>query len=92
MTKLAGLPQAVVERARAVLDQLEDAQRSDPASNIVDDLPLFTAEPRPAKAIGLNESNLQKRITEVVPDELTPREALELVYELRQLVLQNRKD
>ncbi len=39
VARLAGLPEAVVERARAVLDQLEEGARETGADRLVDDLP-----------------------------------------------------
>ena len=41
VARLAGLPASVVARARDVLTRLEDADRKNPASQLIDDLPLF---------------------------------------------------
>jgi DNA mismatch repair protein MutS len=86
VARLAGLPEAVIERARTVLDQLESAERSNPASAMIDDLPLFSAEvkPRPAAAPAAQHAVL-KALEALAPDELTPREALQKLYELRAL-------
>src|SRR5690606_10210027 len=43
VARLAGLPKAVVERAREVLRQLEETDRKSPAHALIDDLPLFSA-------------------------------------------------
>jgi DNA mismatch repair protein MutS len=43
VAKLAGLPHAVIERARVVLAELEAANRGSPAQKLADDLPLFSA-------------------------------------------------
>ena len=54
-----------------------------------DDLPLFAAEPVVASGPGpvrARVSAVETRMREVLPDELTPKEALALVYELRGLV------
>ena len=45
VAKLAGLPPSVIERARHVLAQLEAEDRSSPARQLIDDLPLFAARP-----------------------------------------------
>jgi DNA mismatch repair protein MutS len=41
VARLAGLPDAVVSRAREVLQLLETSERENPAARLVDDLPLF---------------------------------------------------
>ena len=86
VAKLAGLPSAVVERARVVLDALEKGEREGGTAQkaLIDDLPLFSATPPPAPA-PVRVSDLDKRIAEVLPDDLTPREALNLIYELKGL-------
>ena len=86
VAKLAGLPESVVARARDVLDQLEAQGRDSKASKLVDDLPLFSAEIRhePKKPAG--NSALDAAVDSLVPDEMTPREALETLYRLKGLV------
>ncbi len=86
VARLAGLPAAVVARARAVLDQLENAERAKPASAMIDDLPLFSVDmkPKPA-AVPAGEHPALKALLALNPDELTPREALEALYRLRAL-------
>ncbi|MFV0243847.1 MAG: DNA mismatch repair protein MutS [Qingshengfaniella sp.] len=84
--RLAGLPQSVVDRARAVLGQLEAADRDgDRRQRLIDDLPLFAAaSPTPPTAAPV-ASPLSERLSEIHPDTLSPREALDLVYELKAL-------
>jgi len=89
VAKLAGLPAQVVERARVVLEALEAGERQGSVRQraLVDDLPLFratSAEPAPQRA--QKGSALETRLKAVHPDELTPLEALRLVYELRGLM------
>jgi len=83
VAQLAGLPDSVVARARVVLDALEKGERSGgPAQRaLIDDLPLFSATPPPAPA---KPSALEVTLADVHPDELTPREALQLLYELKE--------
>ena len=83
VARLAGLPAAVVERARDVLHRLENAEVARARDRIVDDLPLFSAvarqaEPKPAKADALRAA-----FAALNPDELTPREALDALYRLK---------
>jgi DNA mismatch repair protein MutS len=86
VARLAGLPPAVVERARLVLDALERGERElgGKAKALVDDLPLFAAAGREAPRAAASAA--EARLREILPDELTPREALALVYELKALV------
>ena len=50
VAKLAGLPAAVIERAKLVLAELEAEDRTSPARHLIDDLPLFTPPPRGRRA------------------------------------------
>ncbi|WP_425419947.1 DNA mismatch repair protein MutS [Oricola indica] len=84
VAKLAGLPESVVSRARDVLDQLEAQGRDTKASKLVDDLPLFSAEIRRA-APQAQSSAVEEALCDLVPDEMTPREALETLYRLKAL-------
>ena len=86
VAKLAGLPESVVERARIVLDALEQGEREGGTAQkaLIDDLPLFSATPPPAPSPA-RTSPVEERLADVLPDELSPREALDLVYELKGL-------
>ncbi len=84
VARLAGLPAAAVERARAVLDQLEAGER-ERGGPVIDDLPLFRARP-PAPSAPSEPTAIEARLAKVSPDDLTAREALELIYELRALI------
>lgn len=68
--KLAGLPVAVVERAREVLSALEQSDRDGggKAETLIDDLPLFSATPPPAPA---KPSEIEDMLRDIHPDELT---------------------
>ncbi len=84
VARLAGLPASVVARARDVLAKLEDADRKNPASQLIDDLPLFQVAVRReevAKAAG--PSKVEDSLRSLNPDDMTPREALEALYALR---------
>jgi DNA mismatch repair protein MutS len=88
VAKLAGLPPAVVARARSVLAKLEAGR--DATGGIaagLDDLPLFasTAEPEAAP------DPLAAAITDIDPDSLTPREALEELYRLKRLAAEQQR-
>lgn len=87
VAKLAGLPAAVVERARVVLDALEKGEREGGGKRaaLIDDLPLFAASPPPAPQPVSKESVVDARLKEIQPDHLSPKEALDLLYELKGL-------
>lgn len=87
VAKLAGLPPAVVERARAILGELEKTEREKPVASLVDDLPLFAApQRRPAPVVAEDEpDDLRDALGGIDPDEMTPREALEALYRLKGL-------
>jgi DNA mismatch repair protein MutS len=81
VAKLAGLPPAVVARAREVLRQLEAVDRKSPVS-LIDDLPLFSAARR-AEAANPPPDPVAVLLDGIRPDELSPREALEALYRLK---------
>ncbi len=81
VARLAGVPPAVVSRAKAVLDKLEKgrAQTGGLAAGL-GDLPLFAAA---AEAAEEQCDALRDRLQALDLDALTPREALELLYDLK---------
>ena len=85
VAQLAGLPAAVVARAEQVLAALEKGEQSGAVSRLADDLPLFAAAPaRPASGTAkTRESEVEKALASINPDELSPKQALELLYALR---------
>jgi DNA mismatch repair protein MutS len=87
VARLAGLPVSVIERAKVVLEALEAGDRQGGRQRVlIDDLPLFRVAPAPAPQTTSQLPALEQRLRAVLPDELTPKEALALVYELRDLV------
>lgn len=84
VAKLAGLPEAVLERAQDVLSTLEKQDRQNPAATLGDDLPLFSAaRPKSSSAGPQGSSEVEKQLHDLLPDELTPREALDALYKLK---------
>ncbi len=90
VAKLAGLPKAVIKRANEVLNVLENKNQKSGGINQLEDLPLFsmelpeneeeteeTAKPNP---IG---DKLQDELSNLNPDELTPKNALDMLYKLK---------
>jgi DNA mismatch repair protein MutS len=85
VAKLAGLPAAVVERARVVLEALEKGEREGGpgAKALIDDLPLFAATPAAPVVKQAKTSELETKLAQMLPDEMTPREALQALYDLK---------
>ena len=83
VARLAGVPAAVVNHARHVLARLETAAASQQAQP---DLfaPLPEPEPAPA-AEPAPPSELQAALAALDPDELSPRQALQALYQLKKL-------
>jgi DNA mismatch repair protein MutS len=81
VARLAGVPAPVVARAKAVLEKLEATRTATGGIAAgLGDLPLFAAlaaEPTPASP----EQKLAEALRDADLDALTPREALDLLYE-----------
>jgi DNA mismatch repair protein MutS len=87
VARLAGLPAAVINRAKVVLEALEAGERAGGGrqKTLIDDLPLFAAAPPAPPPTRSGPSPVQARLATVHPDELSPKDALTLVYELKAL-------
>ena len=79
VAQLAGVPKSVVRNARRYLQMLEDASLTRGGQN--DLFAAGKAEPAPAS----EPDALREALDAVSPDELSPREALELLYRLKKL-------
>ncbi|RWD02822.1 MAG: DNA mismatch repair protein MutS [Mesorhizobium sp.] len=85
VARLAGLPEAVVDRAKEVLHQLEEGEVSGKTNRLVDDLPLFSVAVKREALRPPKSDALGMALGEINPDEMTPREALEALYRLKGL-------
>jgi DNA mismatch repair protein MutS len=85
VARLAGLPAAVVARARSVLAKLEAGR--DATGGIaagLDELPLFAAaEIEPA------DDPVAQALESLEPDRMSPREALDALYALKRLATEH---
>ena len=83
VARLAGLPDAVVSRAKFVLETLEKGEQEGVvrADRLIDDLPLFSATPPPPQPVA--GSQVEDALHDIMPDTLSPRAALDLVYQLK---------
>jgi DNA mismatch repair protein MutS len=81
VARLAGVPPAVVKRAKQVLDKLEKGRAATGGLAAgLDDLPLFAAA---AQAEEQQCDVLRERLRGLDVDALSPREALDVLYELK---------
>jgi DNA mismatch repair protein MutS len=80
VAKLAGLPPDVIARASEILKGLE-RNGGPKAVSLLTDLPLFSDRKTPERKPDL----LRERIDQLMPDVLSPRAALDLLYELKAL-------
>ena len=87
VAKLAGLPAAVLSRAKDVLHQLEKGEVAGKATKLIDDLPLFSVALAREAENSHHTSKIEEALKAINPDELSPREALEELYRLKQLSL-----
>jgi DNA mismatch repair protein MutS len=93
VAKLAGLPAAVTKRAAEVLKLLEKGDRKAPdGAALLEELPLFAAAMSAAPPWGGGPeegkpapSPVEEALAAINPDELTPKEALEALYRLKEL-------
>ncbi|WP_235882869.1 DNA mismatch repair protein MutS [Rhizobium rhizophilum] len=83
VARLAGLPAAVVARAREVLTRLEDSDRKNPAALLIDDLPLFQVAVRREEIQKSGPSKFEEALRSLDLDDLTPRQALDALYDLK---------
>ncbi len=93
VAKLAGLPKNVIERAQQILDTLQTKEQSGKLSALAQDLPLFTSvvNNTGGKEDGGQRSappsdKLTEKISEIDPDDMTPKQALETLYALKSLL------
>jgi DNA mismatch repair protein MutS len=82
VAKLAGVPPAVVARARQVLDRLENEAA---AQYDLAELPLFAAVAQPAAPAYRGPGPLEAALAQLDLDGMSPREAMEALYRLKGL-------
>ncbi len=82
VARLAGMPAGLVRQARHTLEALEAMQHAGNAQ-----VDLFAQAPQGASAVppSATESALTAALAAMDPDRLTPREALDALYQLKQL-------
>ena len=82
VAKLAGLPEDVIARARVIAEELESerpTKRRKASSRPLEELPLFAPPPPPPP-----RDELREVVAEIDPDSLSPRQALDMLYRIRE--------
>ena len=92
VAKLAGLPIEVLERAKVILNELEarDTEKGTEGKLLTKDLPLFSQSltQKPVTQVNYN-SELSNKIRSIYPDEISPNEALQILYDLKEICGEN---
>ena len=85
MAQRAGIPPAVIRHASRELSRLEAQGAPTPQLDLFNAPPDSAAEPSaPQDAMACAElDELKARLAAIDPDQLTPREALDILYSLR---------
>ncbi len=91
VAKLAGLPPSVVRRAKNLLAELEAGDRGASFARRLADLPLFAATTQPNRAEVDRDEDLRVALQQLDPDRLSPREALEALYNLKSIAQPNER-
>lgn len=82
VAQLAGVPRAIIQRAKQKLQQLEN--KAKPVAIVGETLPLALSMPTPP--VDEVAESLKQALVAIDPDELTPRKALDVLYQLKKLL------
>ncbi len=84
VAELAGLPENVVARSKEILTRLEASEQSHALRSLVSDLPLFQIlDQAPSQSAS---TDIEAALGELNLDDLSPREALDTLYRLRDML------
>lgn len=80
VAQLAGIPATVISRANTILEMLESDKKTKSPQDIMQALPLFDLAPEKTTH---EPSELEKKLNDIDPDSLSPRDALDILYKLK---------
>ena len=92
VARLAGVPARVIDRAEVILKTLESGEKNSAVAQLADDLPLFASAAAkappcpPTPPEDPRATRLMEAVATLNPDLLTPRQAVEELYRLRDLL------
>jgi DNA mismatch repair protein MutS len=84
VAQMAGLPPSVIARAENVLASLESKSEKGKGANLAETLPKYSAA-APTSAAHIINPDLEKLLSSLKPDEMTPKDALEALYRIKKL-------
>ena len=79
VARLAGLPDKVVSRARAILKELESGA-------VKESQPAPQPQDCQVSMLDLDAANIRKKLEQLTVETMTPIEAMNALYELKQMV------
>ncbi|MBT5540052.1 MAG: DNA mismatch repair protein MutS, partial [Alphaproteobacteria bacterium] len=85
VAQLAGLPNDVIKRASKILERLESQDKGSTRKQVSEELPLFS----PFVHQDLQEENVSpivREVEELDPNSMTPKEALDTLFRLKELL------
>lgn len=85
VAQMAGLPQSVIARAEQVLTTLETKPDAVNPKTSLENLPLFSAPTQKIDSVKAINPELDTLLSALTPDDLTAKQALDLVYRIKKL-------
>lgn len=82
VAKLAGIPNLIIKRANEILELFENSQETRNLFLQESKMPLFSFYAEKKE----EQRSIEQKINELVLEEITPKQALEILYELKKLV------
>ena len=86
VAKLAGLPKSVIKRSKEVLHQLENAGTGGAVAQLAGAMPLFSFTETQEEAVSEAYSEVEEMLESKDLNELTPKEALDFLYSLKEVM------
>ena len=83
VAKLAGIPKVVIEVAKQQLAMLEQGAHN-PNTPVTNPVPTTTATPQQDELFASEPHPVVEVLSSINPDELSPRQALDILFELKQ--------
>ena len=89
VAKLAGMPRSVLMRANQVLSALNSTDQKNTPNTIktLETLPLFEQSMANTQLTKKTTSEIETQLENTDPDGMTPKEALDLIYKLKEMLL-----
>ena len=89
VAKLAGMPRSVLMRANQVLSALHSTDQKNTPNTIktLEALPLFEQSMANTQLSKKTTSEIETQLENTDPDGMTPKEALDLIYKLKDMIL-----